>query len=1198
MLRNVFLVISTLLVVFLGYSFFQEYFALHPYYDQMLASNQNWKVVIRWLVFALIPAWYLFYAKKKTFWWVIWSLFIWLYLFTLTYINIKASVYGWAVKLFINDLFLFGLAMYMLAAFTTLGIWIKERFLKLSTEKIFDVIMNLGIWLAVFLLINYILILTNTFFTVVSWLLFVGVWVLMWFQRDRLTNTWEIVSGRLDFFTINRSKEWWLAAWGKLSGVIKIIGIILLLFSIWYIFNGFILAYLPYPTAWDANHAYMFYPKMWALNSWYYRWQAGMMVGPQFWYVFIAYWFNLFSPSGFLWITADTVAIQMNFWSWFLVLIFGLWLVAEVINFLRGWTKKINVNTHMENLVFMLWWFLVLQWLTSGMGAFLVFIDNKTDLWVFALIILAVYSGFVFLSHLQKSNESARNIAWYLWLSWFFYAVAALAKPTAMFDVVNFGLFLWWIWFGWLWVIWLFLIILWVLSTMWFRWIKWYLPEYVWQFLLIPGLIWVGWNAVWVYIKKLWTYIRYFVIWAWVFFVSLLVIKWSYIFADIVRHDKDQWIGTFVERLLFWALPVQKNTTSTSWLAASDLVPLYAQAGNVIPVDQCTLAGQWFSSIDELYATTQKPEWNAQSEDVGRYVWYGWKWNVSTDQRRWIVPFKNPWWAAHLNAWCYGFNPLFIDTRDAKVLCAMEDDWRSFDAARLNNVIANIGNESSYKDQLIKDKLIELKEASETDSSVDQLRLEFAPLVNDLEQYMQQNTMKIVDNSGVQEVYLPYRFLNIFNISFNWSLQNLSSYYTDIGIVWLMLFVFILVWLVYGIIARKRVLITLNLVTLFGWILWWFIGWGILWYAIGIIIWTILSFVVYFYYMLNDEEKWNSYILSMIFAAVFFIFLLVQIWLNMVRIASQWWWGAFMWYKTNYGVTEQYDEALQRDARPRRWYTWENVFDLQFPHYKKFIQLANEREEGEGALIAGTYARYFVENQYNIRYDQFLTWFWEMLSDSDVCNTYLRLTDQNLRYLVLDPNIWTVVQGAWNQSLFDRLYARVDTTNGTIIEDGTMSMLAKMYDAWYLRYISSNNLGAKYAFMTTKETYSWLSWDALSLFRARMVLARFFGNDAAVISTANQIAEQRVQDGTFISDIADIMWLIIDEGKMLQLLQKQQLTAADINTLTQDERRALVQFLNIRQLSINDEQAFKQQIATIVRDSIRSGNQIVVLELL
>jgi hypothetical protein len=50
----------------------------------------------------------------------------------------------------------------------------------------------------------------------------------------------------------------------------------------------------------------------------------------------------------------------------------------------------------------------MLFWLTSGMGAFLVFVDNKTDLGVMAMTILAILSGFILLKvvaeHIKESK--------------------------------------------------------------------------------------------------------------------------------------------------------------------------------------------------------------------------------------------------------------------------------------------------------------------------------------------------------------------------------------------------------------------------------------------------------------------------------------------------------------------------------------------------------------------------------------------------------------------------------------------------------------------------------------------------------------------------------------------------------------------------------------------------------------------------
>lgn len=79
------------------------------------------------------------------------------------------------------------------------------------------------------------------------------------------------------------------------------------------------------------------------------------------------------------------------------------------------------------------------------MGAFLVFVDNKTDLGVMSLTLLAIMSGFIFIQSLTSKNlESfSRKISDNIpaLMSGFFFSLAILSKPTALQDMIIFLLF-------------------------------------------------------------------------------------------------------------------------------------------------------------------------------------------------------------------------------------------------------------------------------------------------------------------------------------------------------------------------------------------------------------------------------------------------------------------------------------------------------------------------------------------------------------------------------------------------------------------------------------------------------------------------------------------------------------------------------------------------------------------------------------
>ena len=248
----------------------------------------------------------------------------------------------------------------------------------------------------------------------------------------------------------------------------------------------------------------------------------------------------------------------------------------------------------------------------------------------------------------------------------------------------------------------------------------------------------------------------------------------------------------------------------------------------------------------------------------------------------------------------------------------------------------------------------------------------------------------------------------------------------------------------------------------------------------------------------------------------------------------------------------------------------------------------------EWALIAGTYSRYFVKDQSNIVYDQFLTWMREQTSDGDVCNSYLRLKDQNKKYIVIDPNIGTVVQWAWNQSLFDRFFARVDASKGEIVEDGVMTMLAKMVEAWHLTYYSSNNLGSKYAYMLPNSSFWSIDVGRRILERARLSVPRFFWSSA--LDNIVQIAQQRVEDGSFVEDLADMTGKQINAQAIKSIISQPQIDPRQIANLSQDGRYILAQYLGLRQAKQQSPEQFEAQLNDIIKKNISSWSQIIVLE--
>jgi hypothetical protein len=112
----------------------------------------------------------------------------------------------------------------------------------------------------------------------------------------------------------------------------------------------------------------------------------------------------------------------------------------------------------------------------------------------------------------------------------------------------------------------------------------------------------------------------------------------------------------------------------------------------------------------------------------------------------------------------------------------------------------------------------------------------------------------------------------------------------------------------------------------------------------------------------DEKEQTLIYIIIFLFAGRS----IVQIFMNFIRISSQGAGGPFLRYKMNIGKTVELSDTLQQQEVMKVGYRWKDVFDLQFPHYNKFIEATNDRADTDGVLIAGTYLQYFLKNQHNI----------------------------------------------------------------------------------------------------------------------------------------------------------------------------------------------------------------------------------------
>ena len=1272
----------TALILAIGWLWYQALFAYlaeHTYYFGMLSSGQNWWVFISALLCAwLFPLLYLLAGSKIKIKNLLIAFVLWAWIFGVIHSNIKWDpIWIWHVITIFNTILLVCLWIYLILWFSALWSWIERKWIKFKQFRWQEMFLSFWIWFCSFVIIVQILLWIWLLYWIVSWLLFLWLGFMVRYERESLWKREEIICGIL-----NNYREWLLSWEWNLnskkfwnSKKIWFIAISLpTILSLAYLYMWIQNAFVPYSTAWDANHEYMYTPKILAENAGIYWWNTLANTMPWFWHQFLTFIFSLtWCTNWWFGLSPDNIAISMNNISATLVLLFWIAIIFQIFSLINNkkdkdeesemkkW-KNMVIETEMENWNWItMWWYILLLWLTWWMWAFLVIVDNKTDLWVMALSLLALLAGLIFLQN-RKNSKDKRDLFKYVLIAGLFFGFAALAKITAFVDLVLFWLLLVWLRFSSLTSLWLWIMVMWFVrkfniltssvmltdtNATWLI-IVWWIITITW--LIVYLLKRTNRKEFWKNFKDL------IILWIW-FLLPLIVLKLPRTIISQIKTDNFSFWNSL--KSVFLSMDdSDKNKDYSSFLAQnieneevddgdgvsdSDVINSLDEQElvdtsklnlrNDKTFAQCSAAG-------DIYSEEELNEWLEEIvgwqwwEDFWRYIWY-WRKEFKkanllsidedTANKSWfkffkslrpksrdcgdndannIICDKNLSFGIMKLFWptsdkCYGFN------HDAKILCENANVIDSFKIDDLRAIYENWINNKEWEAWLLLKQAIDAYDEAKSEGKIwfssSNSALFHDEIVN-LRQYYQSHSIASTEGT----VNIPYRYLVPLNISFNWSLQNLSSYYTDIGFFWIIIYVCLLIALPYAIVKKDKILTSIALTTLIWWGIWWIIWSSILWYWTVLISRTMITLALLWSHLFDKKEK-NLKVLPYILIVIVALFFWIQILFNFLRISSQWANSVFVRYKWNVGREQIISEELQPANKVKYWYNRKSIFDLQFPQYNPIIHALADREDKDWVIIAWTYIQYFLWNQRNIKWDWMLSDFWKKTSDWDLCKIYWRLKKDNVRYLIVDPNIGTVTMWEWNETLFYRFFWKLGE-NGTKIEkDGTILSLIRLAKEWYIKLLSTNNVGSKYAFTLTDDEIRWYFWwnltdDELILKRGKMAVLQYFNDADSIFWTIANIFINRIMNDRekWIEDIANIYWMEVDTKKIA--------SAADsyinwnhnwnIDNLSQNERAVLVNYLNIYMAySQWQTENWQAMIQNLLINSVSWWSQVIALEL-
>ena len=682
----------------------------------------------------------------------------------------------------------------------------------------------------------------------------------------------------------------------------------------------------------------------------------------------------------------------------------------------------------------------------------------------------------------KKSRNDYFKIAVILSIiSWIYIWLWNLIKPTATFDFIAISTFISTYLFSILTWIWIIILILWIIATLKIN-NKEFLSNYTSKLFII---IWWVLSTLWITlnlknkIKILFKNILFvlaFVLW---FFWTLLITKGWFAVFQVLHWQKIKInsIAQIWKSILMWYTFPIKKTSDFTW--------------------------NLFSWVDNW-----KIVWNTFNEDNWRYVWY---WNKTFINPIWgiIIPkkYKETVCLWNVTNWCnITIKNSFNNKKQQKIISkSIEYIIKHYDIKIDNRKLKKeITNASKFLVWIDKNKAnILYKKMTKSIINNANNKLVSVLLLNNINNlpniYNDPKNKKILSDIinnwiKISVVSLPYKLIIPFNVTFNWSLQNLSSYYTDIWIIWLIIFWITIIGLFIFVIASlyNFIINIINLVkkedikekqeinffiwiwfaATLSWLIWLFIAEWIVWYNIWWIIWIIISFITLLFLLSKKDKILSYWIIWWVW-----IFILISLLLNFVRIWSQasiflWTYKASLWTWTKIKLNENWRIVMMQDKKVIKQ---NDIFNMQFPQFKRMISILNNDKSNWKIIVWWTYIKYFINNSSKVIEDNFLTYLYKVSIWWNPKITYKRLKALWIKYLYISPNILSVIMWKWNVSIAERAFWKIDSWFNLTYK-WVFPQLIDIANRWKIKLINTPVLYIKYPFIYKNKELKNILW--------------------------------------------------------------------------------------------------------------------------